>query len=83
LSSLAADSHGGESTAFTANEQDIYNSAGGNWGKSAYMLIYERKVKRSIREVVLEDPKPEEEKVVQVDFRSVQPQVPDWIKDMV
>lgn len=76
IGNLAADSFGGETTSFTSQEKDIYNTAGGNWGKSAYMLIYERRVKKHIREVDIENSKEDDEKVSLVDYRAVEPHVP-------
>lgn len=55
-----------------------------SYGQSAYMLFYERKNKRKLREVVLpadaQQNQQEEEKVKEIDFREVEPYVPDWIR---
>ena len=71
---LGKDSFGGEASNLTSDEQVIANTSYGNWGRSAYMLIYEKMKKKPIREVVLPEssaPADEEEKVVNVDYRSV------------
>jgi len=52
------------------------SSGAQSYGKSAYMLIYERKSKRDL----VEHNDGEEKKV---DFRGVEPYVPEWIADMV
>lgn len=54
LADLEKDSFGGNLSALTDDEKYISNTAGGSWGKSAYMLIYEKKLKQPIREVNLE-----------------------------
>jgi hypothetical protein len=48
------------------------------WGKSAYMLVYERKTKRDIRQV-----DPETQAATVVKWNEVEPVVPDWIRDEV
>lgn len=61
------------------------------YGKSAYMLVYERLSKKDLRVVVPQakaeggdEIKEEEEKVEHVKFREVSEYVPDWIsKDVV
>lgn len=50
------------------------------YGKSAYMLVYERKSKRSLHEVVAEEGK-EETKLIE--FRTVPKYVPEWIQKEV
>ena len=50
------------------------------YGKSAYMLVYERKSKKDLRVV---DQTGEEEKVSKVGFRQVEQFVPDWINELV
>ena len=47
------------------------------------MLIYEKKLKKPIREVVLGTSSEEEEKIVSVDYRSVEAFVPEWVRSMV
>ena len=53
LSDLEQDSFGGDKSSLTEDEQYISSTAGGAWGKSAYMLIYEKQLKKPIREVDL------------------------------
>lgn len=56
---LKLDSFGGNSQANMAdNEINAYltNSDGQSFGKNAYMLVYERKKKNPLSEVVLEPP---------------------------
>lgn len=48
------------------------------WGKSAYMLVYERKTKRDIRQV---DPETQTTSILK--WSEVEPAVPDWIKNEV
>ena len=62
---LEKDAFGGDTSALTQDEQYIASTANGAWGRSAYMLIYEKKLKKPVREVVL-DRGTEEEKVVHV-----------------
>lgn len=50
---------------------------GQTYGKSAYMLVYERKSKKSIHEV--EHNENGEEVLKELDFRSIPKYVPDWI----
>lgn len=48
------------------------------------MLVYEKKRKMPIRQVILKEEgkdDDEEEKVEHIEYRSVQKYVPDWIKD--
>ena len=83
LRDLEKDSYGGQA-GLNSYEQDIAQTSGGVWGKSAYMLVYEKKLKRDIREVeVREEASIEEEKVNYVKYRGVEPHVPDWISTMV
>lgn len=65
-------------------EQDIAQTSQGPWGKSAYMLVYEKKLKRDIREVeVRQEAATGKEIVNYVKYRGVEPHVPDWISTMV
>ena len=66
------------------SEQYIANTANGSYGKSAYMLIYEKQLKKPIREVDLQaQTQNEEEKVSLLGYRDFEPRIPDWIKSMV
>lgn len=47
------------------------------------MLIYEKKLKKPIREVVLSSNSDDEEKIISVDYRSVEASVPEWLRSMV
>ena len=53
MSSLERDSFGGDTSNLTSDEQSISYTAGTGYGKNAYMLIYEKMLKKPIREVVL------------------------------
>ena len=46
-------------------------------GKSAYMLVYERKSKKNLREHSKDENG--DDKVTEVNFREVEKYVPDWI----
>ena len=48
------------------------------WGKSAYMLVYERKTKNKIREVNLETKADS-----LIEWNQIPLTVPDWITTMV
>ena len=52
LSNLEKDAYGGADN-MTGFEAEVASMQQGAYGKSAYMLIYEKKLKRKIREVVL------------------------------
>ena len=54
VSNLASDAFGGSAMGMSDHERDIYNTNKEAWGKNAYMLIYERKHKRTIREIDLD-----------------------------
>ena len=56
---MKADSYGGmQETAMNDNELNAYlANAGGSFGKNAYMLVYERKKKKELRQVVVEEEK--------------------------
>jgi hypothetical protein len=77
------DDEGGErkSDAMTDAELASFLAGGAKtYGKSAYMLVYERKSKKSLHEVVGEEGA-EETKLI--DFRSVPRYVPEWIEKEV
>lgn len=70
------------------HERDIYNTNKEAWGKNAYMLIYERKHKRTIREIDLDQKlksskSDQEEQTKNVDYSRIQKHVPEWISKMV
>jgi ubiquitin carboxyl-terminal hydrolase 9/24 len=47
---MAAEAFGGSESAVTKDEvQNFLQSSGNSYGKSAYMLVYERKKKKSVR----------------------------------
>lgn len=54
---------------------------GQTYGKSAYMLVYERKSKKNIHEV--EHNEKGEETIKELNFRSIPKFVPDWIMQEV
>ena len=83
LADLERDSFGGDTSNLTEDEQYISSTAGGAWGKSAYMLIYEKQRKKPIREVNLSESQGEEEKVELVGYRDVEPYIPDWLRTAV
>lgn len=62
--------HGFGGGNLTDNETNIYLQAGADWGKSAYMLVYEKKLKREIRQIVKkkEESMEVEEKIETVNF---------------
>ena len=62
FSDLKVDSFGGTSQSMTDHEMDAYLSHTGvsSFGKNAYMLVYERKSKRALKEVVLAEEKRED-----------------------
>ena len=51
------------------------------------MLIYEKKLKKPIREVIKAEAQgqadDEEEKVRQVDYNAVEKYIPDWIQEKI
>ena len=53
LNELEKDSFGGDTTNLTSDELYISNTSGGSYGKNAYMLIYEKKLKNPLREVIV------------------------------
>lgn len=67
----------------TDQEMKIFTqSGGGGWSKSAYMLVYEKKLKSELREVSKEEGK-DEEIVRKVNFNGVEPEIPSWIDEAV
>lgn len=70
---LAAEAFGGNETALNQNEvQNFLASTEASYGKSAYMLVYERKKKKDINEV-------QNDAEVSIKYRDVAKFVPDWI----
>lgn len=66
----------------TEQEMRIYTSgAPGDFGKSAYMLVYEKKHKSELRQISTSESGDEVE--TKVAFNSVEKVVPDWIKETV
>jgi hypothetical protein len=57
------------------------SSAGQSYGKSAYMLIYDRRSKKSLREVAEEAP--DDAPTTEIPFKSVESVVPAWISEEV
>ena len=56
------------------------SSAGQSYGKSAYMLIYDRKSKKDLREVP--EGAPDEAEASKVAFNAVDTGIPTWISDL-
>ena len=88
LSELEKDAFGGDTTNLTSDELYISNTSGGSYGKNAYMLIYEKKLKNPIREVVIAPADAgaaanEEEKIRQVDYSQVDKYIPEWISSKI
>jgi len=52
-----------------------------SYGKSAYMLIYERKSKKNLTEHLVDDKG--EAITKEIDFRQVEKCIPDWISELV
>ena len=46
------------------------------------MLVYEKKLKSELRQIVQEEGK-EEETIENISFNNVQKEIPEWIKDVV
>ena len=76
---IADDSFGGE--AKNQFLKDMYEAHQGNYGESAYMLVYEKKVKKSIRQIEPSDG--EEEIETLIEFNKIDKYIPDWIKNEV
>ena len=74
--------HGFGGGGMSDNEAKIYAQSGANdWGKSAYMLVYEKKLKREIRQIVSKE---ENNEVIETcKFNEVEKYVPDWLKEVV
>ena len=51
---MGAEAFGGDATGVKESEQQIYISEGQAYGKSAYMLVYERKTKSPVREIKIQ-----------------------------
>lgn len=88
ISNLERDSFGGDASNLTQDELYISNtSGGGGYGKNAYMLIYEKKLKQPIREVVNKQTDAavyeEEEKTRLVNYSQVERFIPDWIDEKI
>jgi ubiquitin carboxyl-terminal hydrolase 34 len=62
-----------------ADLANFLSSGSGSYGKSAYMLFYERKKKHNLTEYT--DDEQKETKII--DYRNVEKSVPDWISEMV
>ena len=75
---------GGDKTKVTASD---FGTVEGGWGKSAYMLVYERRTQDPIREVKLQEKteaaEEKQEQVELVHWNEIPPKVPDWINTMV
>ena len=63
-------------------DMKIFQQTGANWSKTAYMLVYEKKLKSELRQIVREEGKVEEN-VENVSFNDVQKEIPEWIRDVV
>jgi ubiquitin carboxyl-terminal hydrolase 34 len=97
FSDLKGDAFGGDLSSLTSAETEMFIAdKGSSYGKSAYMLVYERKKKNDLRIVEVpeaaekegaEDEKMEEikteEVITRVPWREANPSVPDWVKDLV
>ncbi len=67
---MAAESFGGDKSGLKDEELAAFQTdTTGNYGKSAYMLVYERKKKKSIREVESEDT------INQINYSQIQKQI--------
>ena len=85
IAQMPEDAYGGSQN-LTHYELDLAAHStqyGDSYGKSAYMLIYERRVKTDIREVVTKATEEAEEVIKKVDYRNIMPEVPDQIRQMV
>lgn len=78
----ARDGAEAQSDAMTDEQYAKFLSGGGkSYGKSAYMLVYERKSKKPIHEVSVTESGQEEQK--ELDFRAIEKFVPEWIEKEV
>ena len=75
FSRMEGEAFGGDQS--RVDQSDITSVEYG-WGKSAYMLVYERKTKRDIRQVDLET-----EATSMVKWSDVEQVVPEWINTEV
>lgn len=74
---MATEAFGGNESAITKDEvQNFLQSAENSYGKSAYMLVYERKKKKSVRQIV-------DGQEVFVEYRSIPRYVPEWLAKQV
>lgn len=65
----------------TESEIKAYaGQSGEDWSKSAYMLVYERKRKTDIRQVVQDK---ESDSVDMVKFNEMPKEIPAWIEDAI
>ena len=71
---LAGHAFGGDAT----KDDSAVSSVQYGWGKSVYMLVYERKSKRAIRQV-----KEESKEISKVEWVQIPAAVPEWINKMV
>ena len=86
---LKTECYGGSSNNFADDEVEAFwRNDTQSYGKSAYMLVYERKKKSPLREVQITslqcaDTAPSEptseEIIVEVPFKEVKPYMPEWI----
>lgn len=53
-----------------------------DWSKSAYLLVYEKKLKSEIRQVV-KQPDGVDDTIETIKFNEVPKQIPDWIADSI
>ena len=53
-----------------------------DWSKSAYLLVYEKKLKSEIRQVV-KQPEGVDDTIETIKFNEVPKQIPDWIADSI
>lgn len=54
--------------------------SGEDWSKSAYMLVYERKLKTELRQVVRDE---QAESVDMVKFNAMPKEIPTWIEEAI
>jgi ubiquitin carboxyl-terminal hydrolase 34 len=65
----------------TESELKAYaGSSGEDWSKSAYMLVYERKHKTELRQIVKDK---EADVVEMVDFNAMPKEIPTWISEAI
>lgn len=67
----------------TEQELKIYSGAGTeDWSKSAYLLVYEKKLKSELRQVVSVDADGSE-RVETLNFNAVPKEIPSWIEEKI